>query len=268
MRDALPGNAQSIKALAQAQFGPAAGAYVTSSTHAHGADLARLVELAAPAGHERLLDVATGGGHTALAFVPYVAHVVASDLTLPMLQAARTYLSAQGATQVAYLRCEAERLPVAPASFELITCRVAAHHFADVPAFVQSSASTLCPGGLLLISDHIGLEDAEQDAFMDRFERWRDPSHVRAYRFADWQRFCAEAGLRVVLMEADLREPYLFADWTARLRMPKAAQEELERWLLAAPSHLRERFELVEQDGQLISLRGNFGIVVAEKVTR
>jgi SAM-dependent methyltransferase len=265
MSSSSPEDQAAIKSLAQAQFAPAARDYVTSATHAHGADLQRLVELAAPVGHELALDVATGGGHTALAFAPHLHLMIASDLTLSMLHAARDHIRAQGVTNVAYLRAEAESLPCAPASLDLITCRVAAHHFADVRAFVRGAAAALRPGGLLLVSDHIGLEDAEQDAFMDRFERWRDPSHVRAYSYAEWRGFCAEAGLEVTYSEDDPREPYEFATWTARMRMRDADREGLEAWLLASPPHLRERFAVVERAGHVESLRGTFGIIVARR---
>lgn len=260
-----PAEQAAIKARAQAQFAPAAREYVTSATHAHGADLARLLQLADPRGHELVLDVATGGGHTALAFAAHVRHVVASDLTLSMLQAAREHLQAQGAANVSYLRAEAERLPVAPARFGLVTCRIAAHHFADVRAFVRGASATLRPGGLLIISDHIGLEDPDLDQFMDRFERWRDPSHVRCYSFAEWRSFCEEAGLQVTHVEDDPREPYEFASWTARMRMPEHERAALERWLLKAEPRFRERFEVTEHEGRVLSLRGTFGIVVAQK---
>lgn len=254
-----------IKALAQAQFGPSAQAYVTSATHAHGADLPRLVALAELRGHELILDVATGGGHTALALAPHARHVIASDLTLPMLHAARQHIGAAGHANVSYLRAAAEALPVAPGSVDIVSCRIAAHHFADVRAFVRSAAAALRPGGLLIVGDHIGLDDPEEDAFMDRFERWRDPSHVRAYSFAEWRGLCAAAGLSVTHTEDDPREPYGFADWTARLRMPAAERDALEQWLLAAPAHLRERFAVVARDGHVESLRGTFGLIVARK---
>ncbi|PDW02636.1 class I SAM-dependent methyltransferase [Candidatus Viridilinea mediisalina] len=254
-----------IRARAQAQFGPVAQAYVTSSMHASGADLARVVALADAQGHELALDVATGGGHMALALAPVVRHVVASDLTLTMLHAARTQIAAQGISNVSYLRAAAEALPCAPASLDLITCRVAAHHFADVRAFLKASAAALRPGGRLIIADHIGLADPEEDAFMDRFERWRDPSHVRAYSFAEWHSFCAAAGLTITHSEEDPREPYQFAAWTARMRMPARECAALERWLLAAPAHMRERFAIVADAGRVVSLRGIFGIVVAVK---
>jgi ubiquinone/menaquinone biosynthesis C-methylase UbiE len=260
-----PADRAAIQAMAQAQFAPAARDYVTSTIHAQGADLARLVALAAPRGDELALDVATGGGHTALALAPHVRHMVASDLTTAMLHAAREHIVAQGVGNVSYLRAAAEGLPFAAASLDLITCRIAAHHFGDVRAFVQAAAAALRPGGTLIVADHIGLEDTELDAFMDRFERWRDPSHVRAYSFAEWQRFCAAAGLAVAHTEEDRKEAYEFASWTARMRMSEENKAALERWLLAAEPRFRERFDVVEQDGRVVSLRGTFGIIVAKK---
>lgn len=254
-----------IQQLAQAQFAPVASAYVASSTHAHGADRARMLELAALRGHERVLDVATGGGHMALAVAPHVRQVIASDLTLSMLQAAREHILAQGYTNLSYCRCPAEYLPLADGSLDLVTCRVAAHHFGNIRAFVQESARVLKPGGALLVSDHIGLDDPELDAFMDRFERWRDPSHVRAYSFAEWQSFCAAAGLELVHHEAFQWDSYPFESWTARIRMPATERDQLEQWLLQAEPRFHDYFQIVVQEGRVQSLRGTFGILLARK---
>src|SRR5688572_19180464 len=91
-----------LKSAVQAQFGASAEAYVQSTVHAKGADLARIVELAGLRGDERVLDIATGGGHTALAFAPHVAEVVASDLTPDMLAAARRFVESQGVGNVSF----------------------------------------------------------------------------------------------------------------------------------------------------------------------
>ena len=57
---------------ARSQFGRTAAAYVTSAGHAKGAELAEMVAYAetvfGPLEGRTALDVATGGGHTALAF--------------------------------------------------------------------------------------------------------------------------------------------------------------------------------------------------------
>lgn len=256
-----------IRDLVQSQFAPVASAYVTSTTHAHGADLPRLVELAAPTGRERLVDVATGGGHTALAFAPHVGRVVASDLTLPMLHEARKHISNQGMSNVRYCRAAAEALPFAANSVDLVICRVAAHHFADIQAFVDESARVLSPQGRLIVSDHIGLDDPDLDAFMDRFERWRDPSHVRAYSFAEWRSFCQNADLAITYSEDFPWEPYDFTSWTARMRMSEANRTALEQWLLTAESRFRDFFEIISRNERIVSLRGTFGILVAQKQT-
>ena len=75
----------------QAQFGASAAAYVESPLHAAGEDLDRLLAWGAARRADRVLDVATGGGHTALAFAGIARRVVAYDLTEPMLAAARAY---------------------------------------------------------------------------------------------------------------------------------------------------------------------------------
>jgi ubiquinone/menaquinone biosynthesis C-methylase UbiE len=260
-------NPPSITELVQQQFGPSAEQYVTSAFHAHGDDLKRLVELAAPQGHERVLDVATGGGHTALAFAPLVREVVALDLTQPMLDAASAFITSKGVANVSYRRAPAEELPFDDASFDIVTCRIAAHHFADAAAFARESARVLRPGGIFLLGDHLGLDDPELDAFMDRFERWRDPSHVRAYSEAEWRAFLEPVGLKVEHVEPITRNSYDFKDWTARIRTPAHEREALERWLLAAEPRFKQFFAIAEKDGRVESLRGNFGIIVARKAT-
>jgi SAM-dependent methyltransferase len=254
-----------ITTLAQAQFGPVAQSYVTSPLHAAGSDLQRLVELAAPRGDERMVDVATGGGHTALRFAPHVAGIVALDLTPSMLAAAREHIDGQGIANVTYCRALAEALPFADRSLDLHVCRIAAHHFADPGAYAREAARTLRPGGRFLLADHIGLDDPEMDAFLDRFERWRDPSHVRAYTFDEWRAFLEPAGLAVEHTEWVTRQPYDFDSWTARIRMPAAKRQALEEWLLAAEPRFRDYFSIMVEEGRVRSLSGFFGIVMARR---
>src|SRR5215510_9306880 len=96
------------KSLVQQQFGAHAAAYSTSTVHAKGASLARLVELTKPHKTWRALDVATGAGHTAAAFAPHVASVVASDLTEEMLTEAAALAAAKGYANMETARADAE----------------------------------------------------------------------------------------------------------------------------------------------------------------
>ena len=61
-----------MTSLVQKKFGEAAADYAAFAVHAAGPSLARLLELVAPEPRWRVLDVATGARHTALAIAPPV----------------------------------------------------------------------------------------------------------------------------------------------------------------------------------------------------
>lgn len=190
--------------LAQQVFGERAAQYTTSAAHADPQILARVVELAEPRPGDRILDIATGTGHTALAFAPHVASVVGTDLTPQMLHEARRLCESRGLRNVRFERADVHRLPFADASFDIVTCRRAAHHFSDIARALGEMKRVLKPGGRLVIDDRSGPEDDFIDDCMNRLDRWHDPSHVRQYRPSRWRDLVRQAGLT-----ADVVEPYI-----------------------------------------------------------
>jgi ubiquinone/menaquinone biosynthesis C-methylase UbiE len=148
-----------IKAKARQRFSQYAQDYVKSEVHAAGADLERLLEMVQPQPDWLALDIATGGGHTALKFAPHVSHAIATDLAPQTLQAARTFITQQRMNKIAYTASDAEHLAFAANRFNLITCRIAPHHFPDCFRFVHECTRVLKPGGLLLVEDHVLPED-------------------------------------------------------------------------------------------------------------
>ena len=201
--------------LAAQRFGRYAEAYATAKTFAHADELALLVRLAEPQAGWSMLDVATGAGHTALAFAPRVARVVATDIALPMLEQGRRLAAERGLLNVTFERADAERLPYADGAFDLVTCRIAPHHFAAPARFLAEARRVLRPGGRLLVQDHVLPEDSAAARAIDGFERLRDPSHVRAFSQGEWTRMLAEAGLRIAAAEHVLKR-HDFAEWTSR----------------------------------------------------
>lgn len=138
----------SHKARVQDQFGATAAAYVASAGHAAGDDLAQLVAWNEGGPEKAALDVATGGGHTALALAAHYGRVVASDLTAPMLAAAEGFIRGKGIANVDFRLADAEALPFGDAEFDAVSCRIAPHHFPDPARFVAEVARVLKPGGL------------------------------------------------------------------------------------------------------------------------
>ena len=134
----------------QTQFGKNPEYYAVSPVHAAGDTLAVIVEFAQPTGTERVLDIATGTGFAAFAVAPKVAHVTATDLTYEMLTKARELALGRGLSNVEFQVAAAESLPFATESFDIVTCRIAPHHFQNVSAFLSESYRVLRPSGLLL----------------------------------------------------------------------------------------------------------------------
>jgi SAM-dependent methyltransferase len=166
-----------------------AEAYRRSEAHREGVDLDLLVEWAA--GARTALDVATGGGHVARRLREAGLEVVSCDPAPGMRPD---------------VVCRAEDLPFADGSFDVVACRVAAHHFEDVAAAVAEMARVARER--VLVVDNLYAGEAAEEA-----DRLRDPSHVRNYTEAEWRELLTGSGLAieqaVVLDKAISVEPWL-----------------------------------------------------------
>jgi ubiquinone/menaquinone biosynthesis C-methylase UbiE len=233
------------KSLAQQRFGRAAADYATSEVHAKGASLARLVELTEPKPHWRVLDVATGAGHTALAFAPHVAKVTATDITEEMLAETRKLAKARGLTNVKALTAKAEDLPFPDASFDLVVCRLAAHHFRKIGVFLSEAFRVLMPGGMIGIVDNVAPDSAiasGRDAdevrhcasLFNAFKKLSDPSHVRCLGLMEWRAVLTEAGFTVTHDEV-LDKEIEFETWVLRMRSSEATTARLKEMLREEP---------------------------------
>ena len=176
-----------------------AHAYRDSATHREGADLHLLVEWCEPGEGVTVLDVATGGGHVAERLREEGCTVITVD-------------PAPGMRPDVVSR--AEELPFADGSFDVVTCRIAAHHFEDVHTAVIEMARVT--RRLVVIEDNVFVDERVEEA-----ERLRDPTHVRCYSKEEWKELLAEAGLNVEQIEHFERRPVVEA-WLARVETPEA----------------------------------------------
>lgn len=247
----------------RAQYGSVGDAYVKSVGHATGSDLQRMIEVARPQDTERMLDLATGGGHVARVFAPHVAEVVASDLTPEILTHAAASFAEQGLANITTALVDAEEIPFPDASFDLVTCRIAPHHFPHPDRFVRDAARVLAPGGRFVLIDST-VPEGESGAFYNRFELLRDPSHVRSLTIAEWESHITAAGLDLDLSET-FHKRHDFADWTSRSRMTDQDRVTLERMMLDADSAIREEHRAEITDGRLIAFQDTKTLFLAHK---
>jgi hypothetical protein len=165
--------------------------YRTSEVHARGPDLDLMVSWAR--GASSALDVATGGGHVARALREAGLEVVSCDPAPGM------------APDVV---CAAEQLPFADVSFDVVACRRAAHHFAQIPRALGEMARV--SRDLVLLQDAVFVSDEVEEA-----ERLRDPSHIAHLGEERWLELFAASGLEVEAVER-FEERLDFDSWLAR----------------------------------------------------
>ena len=99
---------------------------------------------------ERVLDVASGSGDLARAFAARGAQVWMSDINGPMLERGRDRLLDAGCVAPA-VRCDAERLPFAAASFDCVSVGFGLRNMTHREAALAEMARVLKPGGRLLV---------------------------------------------------------------------------------------------------------------------
>ena len=248
-------------AASRAQFGANAANYATSTVHAKGASLGRIVELIEPQPGWHALDIATAAGHTAFAIAERVASVVASDVTPEMLAVAGNVAEERGITNVTFEPADAHELGFADASFDLVTCRIAPHHFADPTAFVQEAARVLRPGGVFGLVDNLAPEDQEAARWCDDFERRRDRSHVRCLPLSEWLILLDQARFDDVEVETIGKE-MKFVPWANNMSVDVETRIELLNDLTlvngAARAWLRPDLDGEAEDASFVLTEGLF----------
>jgi SAM-dependent methyltransferase len=176
-----------------------ADAFRDSPTHREGPDLDLLVEWCEPAPDVKVLDVATGGGHVARRLRERGCTVVTVDPAPGMK---------------ADVVAPADHLPFEDGSFDVVTCRIAAHHFPDIAAAVEEMARV--SNRLLVIEDNLFRGEQVEEA-----ERLRDPTHVRCYSEDEWKELVTRVGFEVEQVEQFDRRQSVEA-WLERVETPAA----------------------------------------------
>jgi ubiquinone/menaquinone biosynthesis C-methylase UbiE len=244
-----------IKSKVQAQFGASSDAYATSTVHAKGESLKILTDLITPEPDWVMLDVATAAGHTAFAFAPYVSEVIATDLTEEMVNKAAEMAALCELTNVETRPADAENLPFDDDSFDLLTCRIAFHHFPHPQQAVNEFARVLKPGGVLGFTDNVTVDDKAAAQYYNDYEKLRDPSHYWVPSLPELQGMLEAAGFEIEATRQFSKEME-FHDWADRMHVSAKDKEILLEMMHNIPQPLESLFmPRWEDDTLYFSLR-------------
>ncbi len=221
------------KAVVIQEFTQQAQAYAASPLIKNPDRLAALVQAVGPQAGTRVLDVATGPGYVAAAFAEAGCEVVGLDLTPAPLALAEQMRAARGLTTLRFQQGDAEDLPFAEQTFDLVVSRYALHHCEDPQRVLTEMARVSQVQGTVVIQDLIVSEFPARAAYQNRFEQLRDTSHTRALPLSELLVLFTACGLEVEQVITD--------------RLTQA----LEAWLENAhtsPERAAQVRELIKQD--------------------
>lgn len=227
-------------------FGESAEAYRKSSLHGNAADLERMLGLVEPKEGDRALDIGSGGGHTSVCLAAKGCRVTALDVTPAMLRETRKLAAEKKITLEARTLADAQALPFAKRSFDILATRLACHHLRAAPAAIREFARVLKPGGRLYVFDLSAPDDAELAKFLDGIEVLRDPSHASSLPPSQWRRMIESVGLETKSFAWKQRSPYPMASWLDRTATPDGARREIARRLAEAPMAAKKTFAIDE----------------------
>jgi ubiquinone/menaquinone biosynthesis C-methylase UbiE len=219
--------------IVRQEFTKQADAYAANPVIASQDRATQLVRVVQPTPHDRVLEVATGPGYVAMAFATCCREVVGVDLTEAPLVIAEKTRQERGLANVRFETADANQLSFADATFDVVVCRFAFHHFPE-PQRVLSEMVRVCRrAGTVAIEDLVVSEHPERAAFHNRLENLRDPSHTAAMPLSRLLSLFAAAGLEVERVQSG------------------TFPQSLERWLQNAqtpPDKASQVRNMVERD--------------------
>lgn len=169
--------------------------------------------------------------------------------------ASGTAPAANGTAEAAVLiAAHATQLPFRPASFDVVTCRFAVHHFADPSASLAAMAGALRPGGRLVIADFVCPVDPAAAARQDRLERLRGHVYVEIFTQPRLQEMLAAAGCPVTTTRTSPRE-LRPQEWLASPNLPPESRTSLVEMIDDLTAHGGAGLEVRQVDGETRFLR-------------
>lgn len=163
----------------QKQFNRQASAYAQTKQARDVRAMAGLVKLTHANASSQTLDVACGPGRLTAAFAQQVAQASGLDATENLLAIARKETLEMGITNIEFTHGSALAMPYPDATFDVVSCRAAFHHFAEPGPILKEMARVMKPSGQILIADILGNSNSVFAQNHDYIEQLCDASHVQ-----------------------------------------------------------------------------------------
>jgi len=163
-----------------------------------------------------------------------------------------------------YIIVDAEKFPFLDDQFDIVTCRIATHHFPHPEAFVHEAYLVLKPGGKFLFIDNIAPENDRFDTFVNHLEKIRDYTHDRSYKISEWKNHFNKRGFTWI-RETSRKKTLPFKEWSERTLHDAKDISDVEQTLLDAPNDIQQYFQLKKDTSTILSFAIDEWMVLYEK---
>ena len=199
------------------QFDRTAENYSKASLFSTGSDLEIILKQTHPNPTFTILDIATGPGHVAMKVAPFAKKVYAIDITPKMIALLEENLEANNIKNVSPKIMHVENLKFEDNFFDVVTCRFAAHHFADIGKFLSETKRVLKPNGKLVLEDIVAPSSKPMGDFVNEINQLRDNTHVKELSELEWESILQEHGF-TLLHKHDNPIKHDLIDWFNRAK--------------------------------------------------
>lgn len=207
------------RSIVQKQFTKTVDAFSKLSVRDTPEVLSERAQFSRPQPGEIALDVACGPGTLVLELARTVRFARGIDVTHAMLMQARHFQHERNIANAFFDQGEAERLPYADRTFDLVACQFAFHHITKPEAALKEIVRVTRAEGRILLADTLGPESDEKWELHHRVECIRDASHTASLRLTSFLRFFENEGLEIVRQSLKRRQRP-FTHWMARAGVP------------------------------------------------
>jgi len=212
----------------------------------------QVVELLKPASGSHILDLATGHGDTAMALAEAGCLVTAVDSSSKAVEKCKEIAQEKHLSGVTAQVMDAEQLSFQDKKFDGVTCRLATHHFNNVPLVLEQIAAVLKENAPVIIGDRLAPEDTELADFLALIGKLRDCTFTRIFTLKEWKKLLSDHGLKVV--DYNITKDTIDATrWLERSPLSDEEKQRIHQAFIDSSPKMKEYFCSIFDKGKIIS---------------
>jgi ubiquinone/menaquinone biosynthesis C-methylase UbiE len=211
----------------------------------------QVVELLNPSSGAHILDLATHHGDTAIALAEAGCIVTAVDSSAKAIDKCNEILREKNITAIKTQVMNAEELSFNGTRFDGVTCRLAMHHFDDVPLALRQIAGVLKDNAPVVIGDAISPDDRALGDFLMLIGRLRDSTYKTIFTVDDWKKLLLDNGLKMVdyNLTKDTRSA---TKWLAHSPLSDEEKQRIHDAFNVSSQEIKDYFRVVIEDGKIV----------------